>query len=117
MIFLQESVNIYSVYHQSIQQRCHYLFGFPKEPIIDRIVNYNTDLENALKCTMISFDSTIMSNLSVGLPIDIVVMDRKKQTTIRKRITKDNEYMLKIRHAWGQLIKENFEKVPAFPLD
>ncbi|MGN1357553.1 MAG: peptidase [Succinivibrionaceae bacterium] len=87
------------------------------KPIIDRIVNYNTDLENALKCTMISFDSTIMSNLSVGLPIDIVVMDRKKQTTIRKRITKDNEYMLKIRHAWGQLIKENFDKVPAFPLD
>ena len=86
------------------------------KPIIDRIVNYTTDLENALKCTIISFDSTIMSNLSVGLPIDLVVMNRKENKTTQIRVAKDNEFLLKIRKAWGQLIKENFDKVPPFPL-
>ena len=59
---------------------------------------------------MISFDSTIMSNLSVGLPIDLVVMNRKENKTTQIRVAKDNEFLLKIRKAWGQLIKENFDK-------
>ena len=82
------------------------------KPIIDRLINFNTKLSDALKCAMISFDSTIKSNVSVALPIDILVMDRINKTTKQKRLTAQDPYILTVRKSWGQLIVDNFHKIP-----
>lgn len=86
------------------------------KPILDRIVKFDTDITDALKCAMISFDSTIKSNLSVGLPIDILVMDFKKQKTYSRRLDSTDPYMMTVRNTWGQLIKEIFNRVPDLEL-
>ena len=87
------------------------------KPILDRIVRYDSVLSDALKCAMISFDSTIKSNLSVGLPIDILVIDFKKQRTYSRRLDSSDPYMMSVRQSWGSLIKEIFNRIPDLELE
>lgn len=87
------------------------------KPILDRIVRYDSVLSDALKCAMISFDSTIKSNLSVGLPIDILVIDFKKQRTYSRRLDSSDPYMMSVCQSWGSLIKEIFNRIPDLELE
>ncbi|MGN1393575.1 MAG: peptidase [Succinivibrionaceae bacterium] len=82
------------------------------KPIIDRILSYDTNLTDALKLAMISVDSTIKSNLSVGLPIDILVIDLVNKRIRKRRLTAQDLYIQEIRKSWGSLIKQIFEKIP-----
>jgi putative proteasome-type protease len=82
------------------------------KPIIDRIVNYDTPIERAVKCTLISFDSTIRSNLSVGMPIDLGIYPEDSFELQLKRIAEDDEYFKSLRQAWGTGLRKQFEQLP-----
>lgn len=83
------------------------------KPIIDRVVRHETALNEALKCTLISFDSTIKSNLSVGLPIDLLKMPVGQLGTVKPfRVDDNNAYFQSIRRAWGEGLRRVFTEIP-----
>jgi putative proteasome-type protease len=83
------------------------------KPIIDRVVRPETPMAEALKSAMVSFDSTMKSNLSVGLPIDVAIVKRDHlKTTLRYRVTEDDPYFLTLRKAWGQGLRQVFQGLP-----
>ncbi len=83
------------------------------KPIIDRVINTGTSLKEAAKCTLISFDSTIRSNLSVGLPIDMLLYRADSFAKAEPhRITADDPYFNKLRRGWGEGLKRVFAKLP-----
>lgn len=83
------------------------------KPIIDRVINTGTSLKEAAKCTLISFDSTIRSNLSVGLPIDMLLYRADSfAPAAPHRVTADDPYFNKLRRGWGEGLKRVFAKLP-----
>lgn len=83
------------------------------KPIIDRVIRTDTSLKEAAKCTLISFDSTIRSNLSVGLPIDMLLYRTGSFAPADPhRITADDPYYNKLCRGWGDGLKRTFAKLP-----
>jgi putative proteasome-type protease len=83
------------------------------KPIIDRVIRTDTSLKEAAKCTLISFDSTIRSNLSVGLPIDMLLYRTDSFAPADPhRITADDPYYNKLCRGWGDGLKRAFAKLP-----
>lgn len=82
------------------------------KPIIDRIINYDTTISHATKCTLISFDSTIRSNLSVGMPIDLGIYREDTFELKVERIAEDNTYWKELRQAWGNGLRQQFQELP-----
>lgn len=83
------------------------------KPIIDRVITYESNLTEATKCTLISFDSTIRSNLSVGLPIDMLLYKSDSfQPAVPHRVTGQDPYFNKLRQGWGGGLKRVFAKLP-----
>jgi putative proteasome-type protease len=76
------------------------------KPILDRIIRYDTDLYDALKTALISMDSTMRSNLSVGPPIDVVVL-RKNALACEAvhRINEDEPYFTDLRKRWSEAMR------------
>ena len=88
------------------------------KPILDRVIRYDsTQLPEAAKCTLISFDSTIKSNLSVGLPIDMVLLRRNRFEEPMKahRVGADSQYFQQLRKGWGEGLRQVFESLPDEP--
>lgn len=86
------------------------------KPIIDRVIRYDTPLLEAAKCALISFDSTIKSNLSVGLPIDLMIYQRDTLVAgLQQRIGEQDEYFQMIRKAWGEGLRQAFATLPPLP--
>ena len=85
------------------------------KPIIDRVITAETSLDDAVKCVLVSFDSTMRSNLTVGLPIDLVFYERNML-----RITKNccfeerDAYMRSLRKEWNEGVRRAFAQLPAF---
>jgi putative proteasome-type protease len=72
-------------------------------------------LGQAAKLILLSFDSTLRSNLSVGMPIDILIYERDALDLRReKRIDKDDEYFKKLSNAWSEALREAFTKIDEF---
>ncbi|WP_229258044.1 peptidase [Duganella margarita] len=84
------------------------------KPIIDRVVTPATSLDDAAKCALISMDSTLRSNVSVGLPLDLLVYEND-QLAVTHFVTIDerNEYFQMIRGTWGDQLKHVFEGLEA----
>ena len=83
------------------------------KPIIDRVIDFESSLAEATKCALISFDSTIRSNLSVGLPIDMLLYKTDSFAPAEPhRITKDDPYFKTISQGWGGGLKRVFEQLP-----
>ena len=83
------------------------------KPIIDRVLRRSSSLNEAAKCALISMDSTIRSNLSVGLPLDLVMIKRDRyQTAKHMSIDSDNEYFRGIRNRWSEALREAFAELP-----
>lgn len=83
------------------------------KPIVDRVVKRSTSLIEAAKCALISMDSTIRSNLSVGLPLDLVVIRRDElKITCHKSIDQNDEYFNLLRSSWGNSLREAFQQLP-----
>jgi putative proteasome-type protease len=85
------------------------------KPILDRVAQPTMRLGQAAKLILLSFDSTLRSNLSVGLPIDLLIYERDKLDLQReKRIDRDNEYFKKLSSAWSEALREAFTKIEEF---
>ncbi|MGK2871245.1 MAG: peptidase [Alphaproteobacteria bacterium] len=83
------------------------------KPILDRAVTYEMDVYDALKLALISMDSTLRSNLSVGLPLDLMVYKRDALATdIRRRITEDDPYFRHLREYWSGALREAHQRLP-----
>jgi putative proteasome-type protease len=83
------------------------------KPIIDRVIQPATTLDEAAKCALISMDSTLRSNISVGLPLDLLVYE-KDALRVSKfvQIDSSNQYMNMIRNTWGARLKQVFSEIP-----
>lgn len=83
------------------------------KPIIDRVIKPSSSLQEAAKCTLISFDSTIRSNLSVGLPIDMLRYRADSFAPAEpQRITADDPYFQKLSRGWAEGLRKVFAKLP-----
>ncbi len=76
------------------------------KPIIDRIFNWDSSLPEAAKCALISMDSTLKSNLSVGLPLDLLCYRRDSlRVEGRARIDADHPFFRELRTQWSERIR------------
>ena len=83
------------------------------KPIIDRVVVADTSMDDAVKCVLVSFDSTMRSNLSVGMPIDLVTLERDRLTVQhRRRFNEKDPYMTSLRKSWGEGVRQAFAQLP-----
>lgn len=82
------------------------------KPILDRIIKMDTSLNRAMKCALISFDSTMHSNLSVGLPLDLVIYKKNSFAVKMERLKEEDPYFLKLARAWGGGLKSLFDQLP-----
>ncbi|MBK5206427.1 MAG: proteasome-type protease [Polaromonas sp.] len=82
------------------------------KPVLDRVLTPETPLAEAAKCVLVSMDSTIKSNLTVGLPLDLVVYeaDAFKSDKI-VCIDHDNPYYQMMHNTWGQKLREVFDSI------
>ena len=86
------------------------------KPILDRALKFNTPLDEAVKVGLISFDSTIRSNLAVGRPLDLVVMPADPSLpVIRRRIESADPYFDDLSARWSMLLNEARDTIPDPP--
>jgi putative proteasome-type protease len=86
------------------------------KPILDRAITYDTEIYEALKIGLISMDSTIRSNLSVGLPIDIALMRRDAlKTEVATRIDANDSYFRDLRERWSAALRAAHMDIPPPP--
>lgn len=87
------------------------------KPIIDRVVRADSSLAAVAKCALISMDSTIRSNLSVGMPLDLAIVRRDAlQVSVHQSIGPDDSYFRMIREGWGESLRNAFHALPDPPL-
>lgn len=85
------------------------------KPIIIRAYDPNMSFAETAKLLMVSFDSTLKSNLSVGLPLDMTFYERDSfEVGLRKRIGADDPYYRKISDGWSNALKVAFKSLPDF---
>jgi putative proteasome-type protease len=83
------------------------------KPIIDRVVSRSTSLAQAAKCALISMDSTIRSNLSVGLPLDLVTVQRDAlRIHSHANIDEQHAYFRMVRTRWSESLRHAFHELP-----
>ncbi len=109
--------NVYSAgnYVEAQEDVPYFQIGESKygKPIIDRVINMDTPLDEAAKCALISMDSTLRSNISVGLPLDLLVYAADSLAVTRfARLDERNEYYQMIRTTWGKRLRQVFEEIP-----
>lgn len=112
---LGEEPSLYLVYPEgnciSVSPETPYLqIGESKygKPILDRIIRPSTSLEDATRCALVSLDSTMKSNLTVGPPLDVAILPRDAlRITHKLRLDIDTPYYAALKKAWG----ENLERV------
>jgi putative proteasome-type protease len=86
------------------------------KPIIDRVVKYQTPMNEVAKAFLVSFDSTMRSNLTVGLPIDLMAYERDAlKVTSRRRFKYGDAYFSKISGIWSAGLRRAFAEVPDVP--
>ncbi len=85
------------------------------KPILDRIIRPMVPLEDAARCALVSLDSTMKSNLSVGPPIDLALLPRDRLAISHKvRLDLDTPYYAQLRDAWGRQLVNSFRNLPKF---
>ncbi len=118
-----EPLTLYLIYSEGnfiqCQPDCPYAqigeFKYGK-PILDRALEWDTPLDEAVKVGLISFDSTMRSNLSVGLPFDMLIIPAdRSQPQIRRRIEQGDPYFTNLSSSWGRLLSEARSQVPDPP--
>ena len=86
-------------------------------PILVRAFDPEMEINDAIKLLMVSFDSTIKANLSVGLPLDIrIYVNDSLQPANELRVEKDDPYYQMISRAWGDALKASLVQLPDFEL-
>lgn len=84
------------------------------KPILDRMITPATSLSDAAKAVCVSMDSTLRSNLSVGMPLDLTIIERDQFAFgLRRRIEADDAEFNMISRQWGQVLKAGFDSLPS----
>ena len=84
-------------------------------PILIRGYDAGMSFEDAVKLLMVSFDSTLAANLSVGLPLDLLVLERDRFEPLhQRRITADDPYFRAISSSWSEALKNAFHSLPDY---
>jgi putative proteasome-type protease len=83
------------------------------KPIIDRVIHTDTTLAETAKCVLVSFDSTMRSNLSVGMPIDLLVYERDSfALTHNRRFCEGDAYFKQLSDEWSAGVRQVFRELP-----
>jgi putative proteasome-type protease len=83
------------------------------KPILDRVLTHDTPVEDAVKLALVSMDSTLRSNLTVGMPLDLMVARAGAlQVTLRRRLGEDDPYVALIRHGWSEALRQAYMTLP-----
>jgi putative proteasome-type protease len=83
------------------------------KPIIDRVITQATPLADASKCVLVSFDSTMRSNLSVGMPIDLICYERDSlEVRLRRRFDEGDAYFMGLGREWREGSRRVFRQLP-----
>jgi putative proteasome-type protease len=114
-----EAMRLFLVYSagnfiEATRETCFFQVGESKygKPILDRVLTPTTPLDEAAKCALVSMDSTLKSNLGVGLPLDLVVYQEGSFKTEKVVcIDEHNPYFQMIHSTWGQRLREVFEAI------
>jgi putative proteasome-type protease len=86
------------------------------KPIIDPVITQSTSLGDAMKCILVSFDSTMRSNLSVGMPIDLACLQRDSlRLGVRHRFEREDAYFSALGKEWRDGVREVFRRLPPVP--
>lgn len=115
-----EAPRLFHVYSEgnfieSTPETLYFQIGESKygKPVIDRVVEANTSLLEATKCLLVSFDSTMRSNISVGLPIDLLIYERDSlKVGYRHHILETDPYFNMIHSRWGEGLRKVFTELP-----
>jgi putative proteasome-type protease len=114
-----EAMRLFLVYSagnfiEATRETCFFQVGESKygKPILDRVLTPATQLDEAAKCALVSMDSTLKSNLSVGLPLDLLVYrEGSFKSDEHVCIDEHNPYFRMIHETWGQRLREVFEGI------
>ncbi|MBL8574970.1 MAG: proteasome-type protease [Hyphomicrobiaceae bacterium] len=86
------------------------------KPILDRAVKFDTDIQDGLKIGLISMDSTMRSNLGVGMPIDLIVVPRDRiEPDLHYRIEPGEPYFHDLRERWSAALRAAHQAIPRPP--
>jgi len=114
-----EAMRLFLVYStgnfiEATDETCYFQIGEAKygKPVLDRMLLPSTPLPDATKCALVSIDSTLKSNLSVGLPIDLVVYQADAlRSDELVCIDETNPYFSMIRQSWGDRLQAAFTAI------
>ena len=114
-----EGMRLFLVYSagnfiEATRETCFFQIGESKygKPVLDRMLTPRTPLDEAAKCVLVSMDSTLKSNLSVGLPLDLVVYEANRLESEQIVCIDDrNPYFQMIRGSWGEKLRQVFESI------
>lgn len=82
------------------------------KPILDRVVKPSTSLQDAQKAVLLSMDSTLRSNLSVGMPLDLCVIEKDAcKVTLKRRIEAGDEQFRAMSEAWSRALRDGFSTI------
>jgi putative proteasome-type protease len=115
-----EAMRLFHVYAQgnfieATDETPYFQLGESKygKPILDRVINTGTPQKEAAKCVLISFDSTMKSNISVGLPIDLLWLPRDSlRVGLHQKIREGDPYFTMLRSRWGGGLRRVFSELP-----
>ena len=83
------------------------------KPILDRVIKRDTPLADAAKCVLVSFDSTMRSNLSVGMPIDMICYQRDElNVRMRRKLDEGDPYFRALSREWSRGTRRVFRSLP-----
>ena len=83
------------------------------KPVLDWVINSETSQSSAMKCVLLSFDSTMRSNLSVGMPIDLACYERDSfSLRMRRRFEQDDPYFTALTREWSEGVRTVFRQLP-----
>ena len=115
-----EAMRLFHIYAQgnfieATDETPYFQLGESKygKPILDRVINTGTPQKEAAKCVLISFDSTMKSNISVGLPIDLLWLPKDSlRVGLQQRIREGDPYFTMLRSRWGGGLRRVFGELP-----
>jgi putative proteasome-type protease len=86
------------------------------KPILDRIIHADLSLDDAARCALVSMDSTVRSNVTVGPPIELLVYSAdSRREGVRLLLPEDDGYLYELRKGWQLGLQKAFESLPRLP--
>lgn len=86
------------------------------KPILDRVIHLETPIESAALCGLVSMDATLRSNLTVGPPIELSILERGTlQPGYYESYSEDDDFLRQLRSSWDHLMTEAFQQLAPLP--